>query len=119
MALHWFSPAVYIKDTKPGMTAGISHVEGERLLQLTKRDRSGPCGSRRRRGPDRRRAPTASKRTRRLPSCSGRKTSRLSGLLCRQDEMASRSGGRRGFIIFGEEKAIQVDPAMTAVATEA
>ncbi|TGQ83697.1 DUF982 domain-containing protein [Mesorhizobium sp. M00.F.Ca.ET.151.01.1.1] len=39
MALHWFSPPVYIKDTKPGMTAGINHIEGasERLLTFTKR----------------------------------------------------------------------------------
>ncbi|MER8571402.1 DUF982 domain-containing protein [Mesorhizobium sp. M1409] len=39
MALHWFSPPVYIKALQPGVTSGISHVEAasEELLRFTKK----------------------------------------------------------------------------------
>ncbi|RVB05678.1 DUF982 domain-containing protein [Mesorhizobium sp. M7A.F.Ca.CA.004.02.1.1] len=38
MAFHWFNPTVYIKGQQPGITEGISHVEGaaEALLTFTK-----------------------------------------------------------------------------------
>jgi hypothetical protein len=39
MALHWFNPPVYVSTDRPGLTYGVSHVEGaaEQLLKWTKR----------------------------------------------------------------------------------
>ncbi|GLS36059.1 hypothetical protein GCM10010869_16480 [Mesorhizobium tianshanense] len=39
MALHWFSPPLYVKTDRPGVRFGVSHVEGaaEKLLSWTKR----------------------------------------------------------------------------------
>ncbi|WP_404927171.1 DUF982 domain-containing protein [Mesorhizobium sp. ORM16] len=39
MALHWFSPPVYVRSDKVGITTGISHVEGaaQELIKWRKR----------------------------------------------------------------------------------
>ncbi|UVK39375.1 DUF982 domain-containing protein [Mesorhizobium sp. AR10] len=39
MALHWFNPPVYVRTDRPGLSYGVSHVEGaaEQLLKWTKK----------------------------------------------------------------------------------
>lgn len=39
MALHWFNPPVYVTTDRPGLSYGVSHVEGaaEELMKWTKK----------------------------------------------------------------------------------
>lgn len=39
MPLQWFNPAVYVTTDRPGLSYGVSHVEGaaEQFLKWTKR----------------------------------------------------------------------------------